>query len=145
MMLDCFYVYFPAGSDKQSDIGSSGSTLQGKKGETEPGAPMMPSVSEGPENGFRVTSVGEEVNSPVKKSRISKSPVKKLDVQAWPVTGNCDAVVLLQGVGNDAQPSSTAVALAHEWVAEEGLSLHRNPHLTIHFGKKFVDKVCCIA
>ena len=79
-MLDCFYVYFLAGSDKQSDIGSSGSTLQGKKDEIELGAPMMPSVSEGPENGFRVTSVGEEVNSPVKKSRISKSPVKKSDV-----------------------------------------------------------------
>lgn len=81
MMLDCFYVYLPARFDKQSDLESSGSILQGKKGETKPVAPMMPSVSKDPENGFRMTSTREEVNSHVKKSRVSKLPMKKSPIQ----------------------------------------------------------------
>lgn len=63
------------GSHKQSDLESSGSRFLSNKGQMERQATLMSLVEEDLDNGFTKTSVGEEGNSPMKKSPMKKLPV----------------------------------------------------------------------
>ena len=58
--------YSSAGSHKVSDLGSSGSTFVGNKGETKPTATLMSFLEEDLDNRVTRPSLGEEVNLPVK-------------------------------------------------------------------------------
>jgi len=54
------------GSQKQSDLGSSGSTRQGNKDDSHVTPVAMPAIGEDVGNVVNVDTVGDEVDSPIK-------------------------------------------------------------------------------
>jgi len=86
----------------------------------------MPSIEEDLDNGFTRTNVGEEVNSPVKKSHVRKSLEKKLPDQMSTVQDSPVTRILMQVVSSDAHVKGIEVPLVTDCAAEEGLSLHQS-------------------
>lgn len=115
----------PSGSNKQSDIGSFGSSFQGTKGDTSEHVALMPSVCEAPENGRVGSDTGDEVDSPVKNVPTEISESVGPPIEEGLVVHPAETVV-------------TAVTSS----ATEGLTLNEGSY-TFPFSEIFVDQLCC--